>query len=61
MIHIVGEKDPWSATTPDISGLKNTTLISDPEGCHLTRINTLPEELRDKVLYLIEHLLNKRR
>ena len=61
MIHIVGEKDPWSATTPDISGLKNTTLISDPEGCHLTRINTLPKELRDKVLGLIEHLLNKRR
>ncbi|MCA1744356.1 MAG: aminopeptidase [Bacteroidales bacterium] len=49
MLHIVGANDPWSATTPDISGLKNSILIVDPQGCHLTRINNLPDDLKQKV------------
>jgi hypothetical protein len=58
MLHIIGAMDPWSATTLDIKGLKNSVTIVDPHGCHLTRINSLPDELRHKVLSVLGEWLN---
>ncbi len=49
MLHIIGANDPWSATSPDVTGLKNSIQIVDPHGCHLTRINNLPDDLKLKV------------
>jgi hypothetical protein len=53
MLHIVGANDPWSATSPDVTGLKNSIKIVDPHGCHLTRINNLPDDLKLKVMRIL--------
>jgi hypothetical protein len=53
MIHIVGAKDPWSSTSPDVGLVKNSYKFSDPNGCHLTRIGTLPDSLKYQVLKLL--------
>ncbi len=53
MLHIVGANDPWSATSPDVTGLKNSIKIVDPHGCHLTRINNLPDDLKRKVMRIL--------
>jgi len=53
MLHIVGANDPWSATSPDVTGLKNSIQIVDPQGCHLTRINNLPDDLKSKVKQIL--------
>jgi hypothetical protein len=49
-IHIVGGNDPWSSTSPDVSDLKHSLKVVCPGGCHLTRISTLPDSLRRKVV-----------
>lgn len=54
VLHIVGARDPWSATAFDVEGLKNSVRIIDTEGSHLTRIQTLPEDLRQRVLLWLE-------
>ena len=48
-IHIVGSNDPWSATSPNVDGLKNSLKVTNPEGCHLTRIRSLPDSLQNVV------------
>lgn len=48
-VHIVGANDPWSATSINVDGLKNSLKVVDPNGCHLTRINTLPAPLQKEV------------
>ena len=53
MLHIIGANDPWSATSPDVTGLKNSIQIIDPQGCHLTRIHNLPEDLKLKVQQIL--------
>lgn len=58
MLHIIGARDPWSATAPDVRGLKNSVLIVDPQGCHLTRISNLPDALKQKVLSVLGEWLN---
>lgn len=51
MICIYGEVDPWSATrVPDFKGKKNLQIYIEPRGSHRARINTLPQEMREKVL-----------
>ena len=57
MIHIVGGKDPWGATKIDVSEMSNSMLIIDPNGCHLTRINNLPDSLRNKTISLLDKWL----
>lgn len=59
MIHIVGQNDPWSSTSPDINGLSKSYKFIDPDGCHLTRISTLPDTLRVKVYELINNCVLK--
>ena len=54
MIHIVGKNDPWSATSPDVSGLSRSYKFVDPDGCHLTRIRTLPDSLQQQAVGLLE-------
>lgn len=54
VLHITGAMDPWSATAPDISGLRNSVRIEDPNGCHLTRINSLPDSLRQEAISLLK-------
>jgi len=58
MIHIIGANDPWSSTTLDISDLKNSITVKDPNGCHLTRINNLPDYLKHKVLDTLKNWLD---
>ncbi len=53
-IHIVGGNDPWSATMPNVDGLKNSLVIRDDDGSHFVRIKNLPYDLRIRVLKYIE-------
>jgi hypothetical protein len=50
MIVITGQNDPWSATSLDTDGFNNILKIEKPGGNHRTRINNLPDSLRQKVL-----------
>lgn len=51
MIFIYGENDPWtSAGITDLQNKKNMFVAIQPGGSHLTRIATLPEELKEKVV-----------
>jgi hypothetical protein len=51
MILIYGEVDPWSATrVPGFKGKKNRQIYIAPRGSHSTRINTMPEEVKNKII-----------
>ena len=55
MIFIYGEIDPWSATrVPDFRGKKNLQIYIQPRGSHTTRINTMPVEIREKIIKQIK-------
>jgi hypothetical protein len=55
MIWIYGETDPWSATrVPAFKGKVNEQIYIQPRGSHRTRIGTMPEEMRAKILRQIE-------
>jgi hypothetical protein len=43
MILLVGENDPWAATSLDPTGFKNLMKIVNPGGSHKTRIENLPK------------------
>lgn len=58
-IHIVGGIDPWSATMPNVEGLKNSIVIRDDDGSHYVRINNLPYDLRIRALKFIEKELGQ--
>lgn len=61
MIHLVGAKDPWSATMADIPGLRHNHLFVDPEGCHHTRIGNIPQTMRELVLDVMNLYLKRGR
>jgi len=51
MIFIYGEVDPWSATrAPDFKGKKNMQIYIEPRGSHRARINTMPNDIHEKIL-----------
>jgi len=51
MICIYGEIDPWTAVrVPNFKGKKNLQIYIQPRGDHRTRINTMPEKMRRKVI-----------
>ena len=50
MIVITGENDPWSATSLNPDGFTHVLKVVKPGGCHRTRINNLPDSLREKVI-----------
>lgn len=52
MIFIYGEIDPWSAVMPSLDlfeGKHNMELVVAKQGSHKTRIESMPEEVRDRV------------
>lgn len=51
MICIYGEVDPWSATrVPDFKGKENLQIYIQPRGDHRTRINTMPEDMKEQIM-----------
>jgi hypothetical protein len=54
IIAIAGEIDPWGATSLIVDDIPNAYKFVKPEGCHLTRIYNLPEEMRNEVYGLLE-------
>jgi hypothetical protein len=58
MILLVGENDPWAATSLDPTGFKNLMKIVNPGGSHKTRIENLPEDMRTQVLDSLKTWMN---
>ncbi len=60
-IFIYGETDPWSAsgvcTWLDCSKKKNMRIYVQPRGSHSSRIETMPEDLRDDIINRITEWL----
>lgn len=58
MIFIYGEIDPWSATrVPTFRGKKNEQVYIQPRGSHASRISTMPEAMKAKILTQINQWL----
>ncbi|WP_439184302.1 S28 family serine protease [Carboxylicivirga taeanensis] len=57
IIAIIGEKDPWGATSLNSEKLTKTIRAVAPKGSHKTRINTLPEGIRTQVIDEINRAL----
>ena len=55
---IYGENDPWTASAAKTGRNKKITKIIMKEGCHLTRINTLPEGQQAFAIGLIKAWMN---
>ncbi len=54
MIFIYGQNDPWTAAGVTwLKNKKNIHVFIQPDGSHLARINTLPEDEKAKVMELI--------
>lgn len=54
MIFIYGENDPWTAAGVTwLKGKKNIHVFRQPGGCHLARINTLPDAEQAQVAALL--------
>ncbi|MDR0536802.1 MAG: aminopeptidase [Tannerellaceae bacterium] len=51
MIFIYGETDPWSAVhAPVFKGKVNEQVFFQPRGSHRTRISSMPERMRQKIV-----------
>ena len=62
IVFIYGEIDPWSAAAPfwlDTSKKKNMHIFVQPRGSHRTRINTLPEEMKQEAISIIKGWLEE--
>ncbi|MEL5892922.1 S28 family serine protease [Bacteroides sp. GD17] len=60
MIFIYGSNDPWTAAGVTwLKGKKNIHVFIQPDGCHLARINTLPEAEKAEVIELINKWLQE--
>ncbi len=59
VIHLVGKKDPWSSTSIDTESFTNSIKIVDPDGCHFTRIYSMPDSLKNKTLELLNRWIIK--
>jgi hypothetical protein len=57
IIAIIGQKDPWGATSIINNNLSNTLRAVAPEGSHLTRIKTLPTPVKEDVISKIKTTL----
>ncbi|MGQ1891850.1 S28 family serine protease [Thermophagus sp. OGC60D27] len=58
IILITGQNDPWSATSLEPEGLSQMVKIQKPGGSHRTRINNLPDSLRQVVIRQLNEWLN---
>lgn len=70
MMFIYGEYDPWSAVMPVApvkneklkskgKGRQNIYLFIDPQGSHRSRINTLPTEMQQEAISVLNKWLNE--
>ena len=57
MLFIYGETDAWSSTAVQLTGRPGTVEIIKPKGNHRTRINNLPDDLRNKAYSTLEDWL----
>ena len=60
MIFVYGEIDPWSAaatTWLNTDKKENVHIFVEPRGSHLARINTLPEEMKQKAISILKKWL----
>ena len=48
ILYIYGEWDPWSASLITPTGNTNSLLLVKPKGSHATRINNLPNSMRER-------------
>ena len=52
---IYGEWDPWSASRVVLPGpKKHMYVFIQPEGSHRSRINSMPEEMRDEIVAILK-------
>jgi len=58
IILITGQNDPWSATSLDQEGFSQLVKIEKPGGSHRSRINNLPDSLRQVVIRQLNMWLN---
>ena len=57
MIFVYGEIDPWSAaatTWLNTDKKENVHIFVEPRGSHLARINTLPKEMKQKAISILQ-------
>lgn len=62
MIFVYGEIDPWSAaatTWLNTDKKENVHIFVEPRGSHLARINTLPEEMKQKAISILQKWLEE--
>ena len=62
MIFIYGEIDPWSAaatTWLNTDKKENVHIFVEPRGSHLARINTLPEDMKQKAISILKKWLEE--
>lgn len=59
IILIYGEIDPWSASSATINSDPSNRKIVNPGGSHKTRINTLPDDLRNSLISDIQQRMNR--
>jgi hypothetical protein len=55
---IYGGSDPWSASAVSTRGNKKILKVVQPDGSHRTRIDTLPERQRKRVMETLEKWMN---
>ncbi|MGL4229654.1 MAG: S28 family serine protease [Tannerellaceae bacterium] len=60
MIFVYGQNDPWTAAgITSLKNKENVFIAVEPNGSHLARIGTLPEEIKQEVMQRITKWLNE--
>ena len=62
MLFVYGEIDPWSAaatTWLNTDKKENMHIFVEPRGSHLARINTLPEDMKQKAIAILKKWLEE--
>ena len=62
MLFVYGEIDPWSAaatTWLNTDKKENMHIFVEPRGSHLARINTLPEDMKQKAISILKKWLEE--
>jgi len=58
MLYIYGENDAWSSTAVEPSGKTNAVKMVNPGGCHGTRIESFPDDMKESIYNLLESWLD---
>ncbi|MDP3452584.1 MAG: S28 family serine protease [Bacteroidales bacterium] len=59
MMFIYGEYDPWSAVMVNEPKSENVVVLVEPKGSHRARISTLPSDLKDEAISILERWLQE--